>query len=153
MSNIMASQKNNSSSDSSSSINTFGKAPITVISGIDSLSSFGAFDPKLKLWRRELPLASGESIRLLENPNDATDGGEFFIWPASLVLSNFLMKHPSLVQGCSIIELGASHGMASMVASSLGASFVAATDRQHVMPFLRSNLALNPQCRLESETD
>ena len=147
MSNISVPQQTNSTSDKSSMIHPFGKAPITVLSGIDSLSSFGAFDPTLKLWRRELPLPSGQSIRLLENPNDATDGGEFFIWPASLVLSNFLIKNPSLVQGRSVIELGASHGMASMVASSLGASFVAATDRQHVMTFLQSNLALNPQCR------
>ena len=147
MSGINAPKQTKASSDSSSIIHPFGKAPITVISGIDSLSAFGAFDSTLKLWRRELPLPTGQSIRLLENPNDATDGGEFFIWPASLVLSNFLMKNPSLVEGRSVIELGASHGMASMVASSLGASFVAATDRQHVIPFLRSNLALNPQCR------
>jgi hypothetical protein len=140
-------KQTNADRDSSSMIHPFGKKPITVLSCIDSLSSFGAFDPTLKLWRRELPLPSGQSIRLLENPNDATDAGEFFIWPASLVLSNFLIKNPSLVQGRSVIELGASHGMASMVASSLGASLVAATDRQHVMPYLRSNLDLNPQCR------
>ena len=128
-------------------IKTFGKEVCTVILGLESLSSFGAFDPVRKFWRRELPLPSGERICLLENPIDATDGGEFFIWPASLVMSNFLIRNPSSVCGLRVIELGASHGMVSMAASSQGAQFVAATDRPHVLPFLRSNLALNPWCR------
>ena len=137
-----------SSENTDDGIHTFGKMPCTLLAGLESLSAFGAFDPNLKLWRRELQVSPTQRIRLLENPNDATDGGEFFIWPASLVLSNFLLKNPSIVRGKSVLELGASHGMASMTASSLGASFVVATDRQHVLPFLQSNLALNRWCRL-----
>jgi hypothetical protein len=140
-------EKTTRDSDDENKIYTFGKPPCKILVGLESLSSFGVFDSTLKLWRRELPLPSGQFIRLLENPNDSTEGGELFIWPASLLLSKFLMENPAYVKGQNVIELGASHGMVAMTASTIGANLVAATDRHHVMPYLKSNLALNPSCR------
>ena len=137
--------------EDANTIHTFGRPPCKVIIGLDSLSSFGAFDPTLKLWKREFPLLTGPPISLLENPNDSTEGGELFIWPASLVLSKFLTANPAYVLGQTVIELGASHGVVSMTASAVGAKFVVATDRPHVLPYLKSNLALNPSCRCATD--
>jgi hypothetical protein len=125
----------------------FGKPASPILMGIDSLSSFGSFDSSSKLWRRELPLPSGRSIHLLENPIEASEGGEYFIWPASLTLSAYIIQNQDMICGKSVIELGASHAMVSLVAASQGARLTVATDREHVIPFLHKNLSLNRWCR------
>lgn len=47
------------------------------------------------------------------------------------------------MRGKSVLELGSSHGLASMVASAMGAARTVATDQPHVVPYLRDNISAN----------
>ena len=104
------------------------------------------------MWRRELPNPFGDHsapIVVYEDPNRASIGGEFFLWPASLVLCDYVFRNPSLVRGRKVLELGSSHGLAALATSAAGARRVLATDQEEVMSFLASNVAANPELSVE----
>ena len=131
-----------------------------IISGLDSLSHFGEWDSQHHMWRRELPVSlpcsDGSSpsppIVVFEDPNSASIGGEFFLWPASLVLSDFMLRNPSLVRGKTVLELGSGHGLAAMTAHAVGARRVLATDQASVIPYLSMNIGANPARRVDVST-
>ena len=121
-----------------------------LITGLKSLSAFGEWDADKSMWRRELPTPWGGSpIVVHEDPNRAGIGGEFFLWPASLVLCDYIFRNPSAVREHSVVELGSSHGLAAMAACSAGALRVIATDQAEVLPFLSGNIAANPAHAVE----
>ena len=104
------------------------------------------------MWRRELASPFGDRIApivVYEDPNRASIGGEFFIWPASLVLCDYLFRNPSVVREHAVLELGASHGLAAMAARAAGARRVLATDQEEVVSFLASNVDANPTHNVE----
>lgn len=50
------------------------------------------------------------------------------VWPAAIVLSDYLCKHVSVVQDKVVFEFGAGAALPSIVAEKLGSSLVLATD-------------------------
>ena len=76
-------------------------------------------------------------------------GGEFFLWPASLVLTDYLFRNPSLVHDRDVLELGSSHGLVAMAARAVGAHRVLATDKQDSSGFLSQNIAANSAHQVE----
>ena len=50
------------------------------------------------------------------------------VWDPAIVLCQYLDKNPVLVAGKRVLEVGAGHAVVSVVASSLGAAHVVATD-------------------------
>ena len=50
------------------------------------------------------------------------------LWNGSKLMSNYLEMHPELVQGRTVLELGAGAGLPSLVAAMLGARKVVMTD-------------------------
>lgn len=126
------------------------KKELRVIHGLKSLSAFGEWDADKSMWLRELPTPwGGSNIVVHEDPNRAGIGGEFFLWPASLVLCDYIFRNPSVVREQSVVELGSSHGLAAMAAQSAGSSRVIATDQTEVLPFLSENVAANPAHKVD----
>jgi len=80
-----------------------------------------------------LPVISGTTpiITLLEARNLLTASGILGLrtWEAALYFGNYLSQNPSLIEGKSILELGAGTGYVSILCSKyLGASHILATD-------------------------
>lgn len=59
---------------------------------------------------------------------EGTYGTGATVWPASMVLLKYLEKNPFLIQGKSVVDLGAGTGITSIAAAILGASRVVCTD-------------------------
>jgi predicted nicotinamide N-methyase len=58
-------------------------------------------------------------------------GNEFYgeyVWPASLVMCEFLKRNPELVKGKRVLELGSGTGIVGLYAAKLGAKHVTLTD-------------------------
>ncbi|KAL6075887.1 Methyltransferase-like protein 23 [Balamuthia mandrillaris] len=70
-----------------------------------------------------------------------------YVWPSALILSEFIVAHPSLFAGAHVIELGAGTGVAGLVAAKQGAAAsVLLTDRAdaaHVLENLMHNANIN----------
>lgn len=52
-------------------------------------------------------------------------GNEFYgeyVWPASLVMCEFLKRNPELVKGKRVLELGSGTGIVGLYAAKLGAN-------------------------------
>lgn len=66
------------------------------------------------------------------------------MWRGALLLSDFLLANPKLIQGKKVLELAAGTGLTSIVAATLAAS-VTATDvnRGEILPLIRKNANLN----------
>lgn len=72
-------------------------------------------------------LKFGPVLLALPPTNDSDDARYSIsqaIWPASLVLCEYLSQHPDLVKGTRVVDLGGGRGIASAVASLLGAQHV-----------------------------
>jgi protein-lysine N-methyltransferase EEF2KMT len=86
-------------------------------------------------------------IAILENPNLLAAGGTTGLrtWEAALHLGQYLCASPNLVQGASVLELGAGTGYVSiMCAKFLGAKHVIASDGSYdVVANLPENFYLN----------
>jgi predicted nicotinamide N-methyase len=66
------------------------------------------------------------------------------LWDSARGLCDYLVAHPSLVRGASVLELGCGLALPSLLASKLGAAQVAATDfHPDVGPFVARNIAHN----------
>ena len=50
------------------------------------------------------------------------------VWDPAIVLCQYLDQNAHLVKGKRLLEVGAGHALVSVVASSLGAAHVVATD-------------------------
>ena len=59
---------------------------------------------------------------------EGTYGTGATVWPAAMVLIKYLERHPELVQGRCVADLGAGTGLTSLAAAVLGASKVYCTD-------------------------
>ena len=66
------------------------------------------------------------------------------MWRGALLLSDFVLAHPKLLQGKTVLELAAGTGLTSIVAATL-AHAVTATDvsRGEILPLIRKNANLN----------
>jgi len=70
-------------------------------------------------------------------------GNEFYgeyVWPASLVMCEFLKRNPELVKGKRVLELGSGTGIVGLYAAKLGAEHVTLTD---FIDFNIENIKLN----------
>ena len=66
------------------------------------------------------------------------------MWRGALLLSDFVLANPQLLQGKTVLELAAGTGLTSIVAATL-AHAVTATDvsRGEILPLIRKNANLN----------
>ena len=68
-----------------------------------------------------------DGVVIEERPTGRCFYGEY-IWPASLVLCDFLKRNSELVRGKRVLELGSGTGIAGLYAAKLGAEHVTLTD-------------------------
>ena len=71
------------------------------------------------------------------------DGTNHRLWPASLVLSEWLCAHPEAVAGKRVVELGSGSGAVGLVCAALGASSVTLTDVPDALPMIMRNVQRN----------
>jgi len=134
------------------------------------LSTLPKYDPAIEASQPEIityilpePFETRNPPRILieEAPNLLAAGSNVGLrtWEASLHLAQYLHSHPSLVQGRSVIELGAGMGLLSILAAGpLGARHVLATDGlPYVVEHMEKNIhrnertVLNPRCTVETK--
>ena len=74
------------------------------------------------------------------------------MWRGALLLSDFLLSKPQLLQGKKVLELASGTGLTSIVAATL-ADFVTATDvnRGEILPLIRKNANLNKDILAQAE--
>lgn len=60
----------------------------------------------------------------------------FDIWPASLLLAEYLAERPSMVAGCSVLEVGSGAGLCGLAAATLSAKHTVLTDYSSAVCFL-----------------
>lgn len=65
------------------------------------------------------------------------------IWDAAVLLARYLDRHPSLVAGKHVVELGAGLGLCGIVCSLLGAEHVHLTDLDYILDTAISNAKQN----------
>jgi predicted nicotinamide N-methyase len=63
-----------------------------------------------------------------------------FAWPGGLALARYLLDHPALVAGCSVLDLGAGSGLVAVAAARAGAGSVLASE---VDPIAHAAIRLN----------
>ncbi len=63
-----------------------------------------------------------------------------FAWPGGQALARYVLDHPEVVAGRSVLDLGSGSGLAAIAAALAGASTVLASD---VDPFAAAAIALN----------
>lgn len=87
----------------------------------------------------EHALSTGEVIRMQLVGSHPLWG--HYLWNAAPTLTDYIEAHPALVQGRSVLELGAAAALPSMACAKLGAKCVVATD--YPDPGLMKNVATN----------
>jgi len=63
-----------------------------------------------------------------------------FAWPGGQALARYLLDHPELVSGRSVLDVGCGSGLVAIAAAKAGAAAVTASDSD---PFARSAVELN----------
>ncbi|KAF1810249.1 hypothetical protein P152DRAFT_484052 [Eremomyces bilateralis CBS 781.70] len=70
-------------------------------------------------------------------------GGQ--MWPAGMVLAEYILDHKQLVEGCSILELGAGGGLTGLAVATgcptSGPLYI--TDQAVMLPIMQKNIELN----------
>ncbi|KAF4042582.1 Lysine methyltransferase [Phytophthora infestans] len=91
----------------------------------------------------ELPVAAS-LFMLAEMDANVTEISGTRLWTGSHFLSRYLWRHPELVRGKRVLELGAGTGICSIVSSKLGAVKCLATDGdEEVVELLAKNVQVN----------
>lgn len=68
----------------------------------------------------------------------------FVMWPSAVALATWLISNPKVIQGKTVLELGAGCGLVGLVAASLQAKKITLSDfNQFVVKNLAANLELN----------
>ena len=70
-------------------------------------------------------------------------GTGLITWDSSVILAKYLEFNPSIVQGKSVLELGAGTGVCGISAAYLGADSVILTDLEYVLNNLQNNVEIN----------
>ena len=65
------------------------------------------------------------------------------LWPSAVGLAIHLIKHPSLIAGRTVLEIGGGLGLPGLVAASLGGAVTATDYLQDAVDFARRNAAIN----------
>ena len=95
------------------------------ISDIASLRKEGVYCYSMKAWKRCYVSREGVCISIVEDVPES--GGQFCLWTAGLVLTNFLEYDYDFRRSLKdkrVLEIGAGAGLTSMMASILGANVV-----------------------------
>jgi hypothetical protein len=78
---------------------------------------------------------------VLHGKTNCTNSTGLSVWLGAEILAEYLSKHPAVVRGKSVLELGAGLGLCSLVAHRLGAARVISTDGDvDVLKKLRTNV-------------
>ncbi|KAI9183991.1 hypothetical protein H9P43_003044 [Blastocladiella emersonii ATCC 22665] len=88
-------------------------------------------DFTLKTWFTSLTGSPDSYVSTMEHKRTISGGTTGLkSWPASLALAEYLLRHPSLVRGQHVVELGSGAGMLGLVLASpaVGARRVTLTD-------------------------
>ena len=114
------------------------------ISDIASLRKEGVYCYSMKAWKRCYVSREGVCISIVEDVPES--GGQFCLWTAGLVLTNFLEYDYDFRRSLKdkrVLEIGAGAGLTSMMASILGANVVC-TEQESCLSYLKRNIELNP---------
>uniref|UniRef100_A0A2P2KW91 Protein N-lysine methyltransferase METTL21A isoform X1 n=1 Tax=Rhizophora mucronata TaxID=61149 RepID=A0A2P2KW91_RHIMU len=73
------------------------------------------------------------------------------VWPGAMLMNNYLSKNAEMLQGCSVIELGAGVGVTGILCSRFCHQVVLTDHNEEVLKILRKNIELhasseNPSC-------
>lgn len=68
-----------------------------------------------------------DDILIEERPTGQGFYGEY-VWPAGIIMCNFLKRNPDVVKGKRVLELGSGTGITGLYAARLGAEHVTLTD-------------------------
>lgn len=90
------------------------------------------------------PKCNFSSITISHCTSSSVDLVGLQVWRGALLLSDFVLANPKLLQGKTVLELAAGTGLTSIVAATL-AHAVTATDvsRGEILPLIRKNANLN----------
>lgn len=91
-------------------------------------------------------------VSLFQDRNVMRDETGGAVWDAGIVLADYVVRHPELVRGQRVIEIGAGTGLVGCVAGLVQQSqgSVAVTDLPQMTEFIRRNLRCN---RLLDDTE
>jgi predicted nicotinamide N-methyase len=88
-----------------------------------------------------LPLAG--RVIAISDGEDRSQGTGLNTWDGSVVLAKYLERHPALLAGRRVLELGSGTGLAGIAAGVLGARVSVLTDLQYTLANLELNVRNN----------
>ncbi|MDO6682520.1 50S ribosomal protein L11 methyltransferase [Oceanobacter sp. 5_MG-2023] len=108
--------------------------------------------PELQLWLAapeciNRPFAADEQLRIAAHPAYWA-----VCWPGGLAMARYLLDHPAMVKGKTVLDIGCGSGLVAIAAAYAGAKQVIACDLDpQALIACRANMALNPRAQQQTE--
>jgi len=101
-------------------------------------------------WEREELCCYTHAGLEIEVLQQGWRGIAFRVWEAALALCDFMIAHPTIVQGKKVLDLGSGPGLTGLVAAGLGAARVIITDLPEVTELIALNVERYKKTRRSS---
>ena len=98
-----------------------------------------------------------EHISILVRPVKERQHSQFDVgfqmWPAAVILSRYLCRHPEVIHGRRVLEVGAGLGLCGLVAAHFATAVTLSDFNPVVLRALEGNVALNSRCTSSDHAD